>query len=144
MPMNGTDIKKVNESKRKGLRFRKTGADMEGRRKKTDVIGKVCGMVPTLSVSIVATSSSAAMLSPTFFCHVLSVPSEMDSAICGTLTVSASPNQAPQTRCQFTTAPEPATQNQTKTRAETPNTPFNSFVVWNEARRVRSLERACG
>jgi len=35
----------------------------------------------TLSVSIVATSSSAATISPSFFVHDLSVPSLMDSAI---------------------------------------------------------------
>ena len=43
----------------------------------------------TLSVSMVATSSSASTDSPTFFSHDLSVPSEMDSAIWGTFTVSA-------------------------------------------------------
>ncbi len=43
----------------------------------------------TLSVSIVATSSSAFTNSPGFFSHDLRVPSEMDSAICGTLTVAA-------------------------------------------------------
>lgn len=42
----------------------------------------------TLSVSIVATSSSALTKSPTFLFHCLRVPSVMDSAICGTLTTS--------------------------------------------------------
>ena len=37
--------------------------------------------VTTLSVSIVATSSSASTVSPTCFDHDLRVPSEMDSAI---------------------------------------------------------------
>jgi hypothetical protein len=41
----------------------------------------------TLSVSIVATSSPAATKSPTCFDHVFSVPSVIDSAIWGTLTV---------------------------------------------------------
>lgn len=45
----------------------------------------------TLSVSILAISSSASTWSPTFFIHVLSVPSEIDSAICGTWMVSGSP-----------------------------------------------------
>jgi len=43
----------------------------------------------TLSVSIVAISSSASTASPTFFNHDFKVPSEIDSAICGTFTVSA-------------------------------------------------------
>ena len=43
----------------------------------------------TLSVSIVATSSSAATVSPGCFNHVFNVPSDIDSAIWGTLTVSA-------------------------------------------------------
>lgn len=43
----------------------------------------------TLSVSIVATSSSACTVSPGCFSHVFSVPSEIDSAIWGTFTVSA-------------------------------------------------------
>lgn len=43
----------------------------------------------TLSVSMVATSSSALTKSPFFLFHCLRVPSEMDSAIWGTLTVSA-------------------------------------------------------
>jgi hypothetical protein len=48
----------------------------------------------TLSVSIVAISSSAATLSPTCFNHDFNVPSVMDSAICGTFTVSATtPNR---------------------------------------------------
>ena len=42
-----------------------------------------------LSVSIVATSSSASTMSPTCFVQVFSVPSVIDSAIEGTLTVSA-------------------------------------------------------
>ena len=43
----------------------------------------------TLSVSMVATSSSASTKSPSCFTHDLRVPSLMDSAIWGTLTVSA-------------------------------------------------------
>ena len=43
----------------------------------------------TLSVSIVATSSSACTESPGCLSHVFRVPSEMDSAIWGTFTVSA-------------------------------------------------------
>jgi len=43
----------------------------------------------TLSVSIVATSSSAATVSPSFFDQALRVPSLMDSAIWGTLIVLA-------------------------------------------------------
>jgi hypothetical protein len=48
-----------------------------------------CHLVQTLSVSIVTTSSSARTVSPTCFDQDLSVPSVMDSAICGTLIVSA-------------------------------------------------------
>lgn len=49
---------------------------------------------PTLSVSMDAISSSASTWSPTFFIQVFRVPSDMDSAICGTLIVSASPEGA--------------------------------------------------
>lgn len=42
----------------------------------------------TLSVSMVATSSSALTKSPTFLFHCFKVPSVMDSAIWGTLTIS--------------------------------------------------------
>jgi len=52
-----------------------------GQRDGKDVIRGSSDAVHTLSVSIVATSSSASTVSPTFFCQVLSVPSEMDSAI---------------------------------------------------------------
>lgn len=51
--------------------------------------GEQMKLIHTLSVSIVATSSSCATKSPTFFCHCLRVPSEIDSAIIGTLTVSS-------------------------------------------------------
>ncbi|KAI7827115.1 hypothetical protein BC939DRAFT_445807 [Gamsiella multidivaricata] len=40
----------------------------------------------TLSVSIVATSSSRATKSPTFLFHCFKEPSEIESAIWGTLT----------------------------------------------------------
>lgn len=43
----------------------------------------------TLSVSIVATSSSNSTYSPFFFNHCFKVPSEIDSAIAGTLIVSS-------------------------------------------------------
>lgn len=45
------------------------------------VLGAGFGEMLTLSVSIVATSSSASTASPGFLSHDLSVPSEMDSAI---------------------------------------------------------------
>lgn len=48
---------------------------------------------PTLSVSMLAISSSASTQSPGFLSHVFSVPSEIDSAICGTLIVSGAVSQ---------------------------------------------------
>lgn len=113
------------------IRIRKTG---DGGRRPKNKEGSG-GAVLTLSVSMVAISSSAATSSPTFFCHVLSVPSEMDSAIWGTLTVSSE-----QVHHEVSHDTNPAFYAR-----HSPNSaPFSSFVVWNWARRASSLERVLG
>jgi hypothetical protein len=72
----------------------------------------------------VAISSSAATVSPTFFCHVLSVPSEIDSAIWGTFTVSSKQTTRNDDVSHDKNSPVFYAAHSHKTFA-----PFSSFVV---------------